>query len=177
MKRIMVDLETFGNATNSPIVQIGAVEFDLDGNILTKLKILVDGEDAVRNGAVLGASAVYWWLQQSEGARNSVCAEGKEPELGALNALNEFMADANEIWSHATFDFVIIMEALRRRGIKPKFGYRAAMDIRTLVTLGPKCTNTQKREGVHHDALDDAIYQVGYCAPMIKAISDRVGVI
>ena len=62
------------------------------------------------------------------------------------------------------------MEALRRLDLKPSFSYRAARDIRTLQSLVPK-TEKLKREGIHHDALDDCIYQIQYCDLALKQLN------
>ena len=42
MENITFDLETLGNSANAPIVQIGAVKFDGDGNILDKFLRTID---------------------------------------------------------------------------------------------------------------------------------------
>jgi hypothetical protein len=176
LKRVMIDFETFGNGKHACIVQIGACYFDptsLNGQgsvFADGLKIQVDAEDAMRNGAEMDASTVYWWLQQSPEAQRSVTATPRVGEYAALQQLNEYLTPADEIWSHATFDFVILMEALKRRGIKPGFSYRAARDIRTLTALPPVIENAVQREGTHHDALDDAVFQARYVMAKLRVL-------
>jgi hypothetical protein len=170
MIRAMVDLETLGTGVNACIIQIGACHFAIDGSVARTFKTGVDAEDCVANGAVIDAATVYWWLMQSDKARASIRETAVRTELDALNALNDFLSEADEIWSHATFDFVIICEALKRRKIKPKFNYKAARDIRTLMSFSPLIKTTSVREGTHHDALDDAVYQAKYCAEVLTAL-------
>ncbi len=173
MKRVMVDLETFGSNNDACIVQIGACEFTVDSEIGPRLRIAVDAADSVKNGAIMDAETIYWWLGQSEDARKSVrSGSPRLSEETALHQLNGFLRDADEVWSHATFDFVIIMGALRRHGIKPLFSHRAARDIRTLNALATVVPGGYKelRQGVHHDALDDAIYQAQYVGKMLKSL-------
>jgi len=163
----MIDFETLGNGKQACVVQAGACYF-ADGGIGQCLKLQVDAEDAIRNGAEMDASTVYWWLSQSPEAIKSILASPKLGEREAFNQLNAFLAGADEIWSHATFDFVILMEGLKRLNIKPLFGYRASRDIRTLNALCPSFDKASiKREGTHHDGLDDAIYQARYVMAML----------
>lgn len=158
VKRFMVDLETFGRGENACVVQIGACDFNCDN----RFSVNILAADACKNGAKIDGDTVIWWLGQSAEARQALLAAPFSYERDAFNSLNDYLAGADEIWSHATFDFVIIMGALHRLGIKPKFHYRAARDIRTLTALaGP--IEREPRSGVHHNALDDAIFQVSYC--------------
>lgn len=173
MKDVMIDLETFGNGKDACVVQIGACYFDrVTGEIGKKFKVNIDAESAVRSGAVIDASTVYWWLSQDQKAIQSVIADPKVSIELAFKSLNVFLENAETIWSHATFDFVIIMETFKRLEIKPSFSFRSARDIRTLTDLAEmKKENFPRDTGVHHDALDDAIYQVKYCVPCLNAIS------
>lgn len=170
MNRAMIDFETLGAGTNACIVQVGACYFDENG-INSTLKINFDAEDCQRNGAVIDANTVFWWLNQESEARKSIIKEPCALEFHALLKLNSFLKPADEIWSHATFDFVIITEALKRRNIKPDFSFRVARDIRTLTALCPNFDrNSVQREGTHHDALDDAIYQAKYVTAMLSML-------
>lgn len=157
-RRYMIDFETFGTSPNACVVQIGAASFDKT----KQLKININPQDAQRNGARIDADTVMWWLKQSDAARNSLSTPPGIEEFLAWQQLNDFLKDAQEIWSHATFDFVILAEALKRLGIKPSFSYRCARDIRTLQALHPPQVKVE-RKGVHHDALDDCLHQIDYC--------------
>lgn len=164
MKDCMIDLETLGNGENKCVCQIGACFFDRKtGAIGDIFKANIDARDAVREGFVLDADTVYWWLAQSEEARKSITEEPLMPIRDAFNLLNSFLSPAKFIWSHATFDFVTIMETYKKLGIKPSFGYKAGMDIRTLINLTDITMTDTPREGVHHDGLADALHQVKYC--------------
>lgn len=90
--------------------------------------------------------------------------------VDAMTQLNTFLSKAKRIWSHATFDFVVLMDTLQQLNIKPNMSYKSAMDIRTLVDLSGITMSDIPREGVHHDALDDCKHQVKYCVAAINAI-------
>jgi hypothetical protein len=174
MKAVMLDLETFGNGKNACIVQIGACYFNKKtGEIGEMFKMNVNAASSVDEGSKMDADTVYWWLKQSKEAIESITADPKLPLYQAMTALNLFLADADEIWSHATFDYVIIMETLKMLGMKPRFPYRAARDIRTLTALAKTKVSSVAREGVHHDALADCLHQVKYCVECFKILEKK----
>jgi len=173
MKDVMLDLETFGTGPDAVIVQIGACFFDrATGEIGETFKVNVTPKSAIESGAIMDADTVCWWMNQSEAARKSILAEPQLDIETAMIQLNQFLSPAKAIWSHATFDFVIVTQTLRRLKIKPKFRYQAARDIRTLNDLGKTAlTNTPSiRDGVHHDALEDCKFQVKYCVVALNSL-------
>jgi exodeoxyribonuclease VIII len=171
MKSVMLDFETFGTSPDAVVVQVGACYFDkYTGKLGLAFKRNIDAESAIRSGAIMDASTVYWWLERDPKARNSILAEPREDILQVFSDLNVFLKDAKEIWSHATFDFVILTSTLKRLRLKPLFHYTAAKDIRTLTNLCGRIASKEVRDGVHHDALDDCKYQVKYCVEALKII-------
>ncbi len=170
----MIDIETFGNGNRACIVQIGACYFDLEsGEIGETFKLNIDARTSVKAGGEIDADTVYWWLSQSREAIDSVIATPQIDIYSAFKDLNVFLGNAKEIWSHATFDFVIISDMYRKLGIKPSFRYTAARDIHTLMSLSGLKVTTTKREGVHHDGLADAIFQVAYCVEAYKHLKGQ----
>jgi len=160
---LMLDLETFGTNINAVIVQIGACYFDrYTGEIGETFLENIDAETSVKEGFEMDASTVYWWMSQNKDAIESVIKEPRNPVKKVIKAFNNFASRAVSIWSHATFDFVILMNHFRTLDIKPKFHYRTARDLRTLVDLADIKYKNQAREGIHHNALDDCIFQVEY---------------
>lgn len=169
MKDVMLDIEAFGKCENKLIVQIGACYFDrATGEIGRTFKMNIDPIDAERKGFKIDADTVLWWMQQSDAARASVVADPKLPIIEVFNALNEFLKDAGQIWSHSTYDFVSITQTYSVLGIKPLFGFRTARDIRTLMDMFKVTVDKVSREGVHHDALADCFHQVKYCMEAFK---------
>lgn len=162
MNRIMIDFETFGNGKNACVVQIGACSFDLK----QQLKLNIDARSC---GGQMDPDTVYWWLMQSPAAIASITSAPLIEEPIAFHRLNNFLADADEIWSHATFDFVILQESLKRLGIRPSYKYGRARDIRTLNALS-RAEGLTERKGVHHDAMDDCIFQIEYCKAALKSL-------
>ena len=173
MKDVMLDLETWGNRHNSVVVQIGACYFNrYTGEIGSTYEVHVDAEDEMASGFDVDASTLYWWMSQSKEAQKMAHGLMHERKSchSAWHYFNEFLNKAKYIWSHATFDFVIMTNHFHVLGIKPKVLFRGARDIRTLVDLSG--VKFGKRTGTHHNALDDCKHQVKYCT---KAISNNIG--
>jgi hypothetical protein len=178
MKDVMLDFETFGNGENKCLSQVGAVYFDSSTGLLGEEFFMnIDAESHVKRGGIIDASTVYWWLAQSDEARKSILADPRIDVVEAMTALNDFLAPAARIWSHATFDFVTLTETLRKLGIKPKFSYRAGLDLRTLSYLAGITVDKTAREGVHHNGLDDAKHQVKYAVEALKSIKTNKAVV
>jgi hypothetical protein len=163
MKDIMVDIESLGNGKNGLICQIGACYFDrYTGEIGDTFKININPVDAEKYGRELDASTVMWWLSQGDAARGSI-TDGKNVGLmSGIQEFCEFISNSKAIWSHATYDFVMLNETCRALSIK-QMPFRKARDIRTLVDLARVNTKSIPRIGTHHDALEDALHQVKYC--------------
>lgn len=174
MTDVMVDIESFGNGKNACIVQVGAIYFDRQtGELGESYAANIDARTAVSSGAELDADTVYWWLSQGADAIKSITAQPLQDIRVVMNQLNGFLCDAKAIWSHATFDFVVLTETYRRLEIKPRFHYRACRDIRTLVDMAGVSTKSFVREGIHHSALDDCKYQITYCVEALKRLSGK----
>lgn len=160
MKDLMLDLETFGTSKNACIVQLGACYFDRrTGQIGQELKMNID---AASNGDI-DAATVYWWLGQGGAAIKGIVASPRLSIGEALHRFNLFAAASERIWSHSTFDFPILSEAYKSRGVVPAFTYWGARDIRTLLDLAGVNPKAYVNTGTPHDALDDAKIQVKYC--------------
>lgn len=178
MKDVMLDFETLGNGKDKCLRQVGAVYFDnITGELGQELKLTIDAATHEKIGGKLDASTVYWWLSQSDEARASILDPNKVDILVALSELNIFLSSATRIWSHATFDFVTLMDCLKQAAIKPSFSYKAGMDLRTLVYLAGTSVSDFLREGVHHDGLADAKHQVKYCVAAFNAVKTNSKVI
>ena len=170
MNDVMLDFETLGTGENKCVCQVAAIYFNNStGELGKSFKMNVDAQSHTKYGAKIDANTVYWWLKQSDQARSSILNDLQDVH-SVFTELNEFLSEAKRIWSHSTFDFVTLVETMRQLGIKPKFTYKAGLDIRTLVYLAGTRTDSVAREGVHHDALDDCKHQIKYCVLALKEI-------
>jgi hypothetical protein len=168
---LMLDLETFGVGPNSIIVQLGACYFNREtGEIGKTFCQNIDANTAEHAGLTLDSETIYWWLAQAKEAQLSILSEPRLPIAEVLQDFTDFAIDAQHVWSHATFDFVILVNTYKKVGLAFPFNHRMAKDIRTLLDLANIDTKQYKREGIHHTALDDCKHQVKYCCDCFKTL-------
>lgn len=169
MKNVMVDLETFGNGSNSVIVAIGAAMFDETG-VGGKFYTLVDPQSCVDVGMQMDASTILWWLKQSDPARNALtCAPGPKLEHALLSLISWWPHGATLWGNGATFDNVILANAYSAVKVQRPWKYTADRCYRTMKALFPTITPPSDI-GVAHNALDDAVYQATHMVEILKAV-------
>lgn len=175
MINITFDLETLGNTSEAPIVQIGAVKFNNDGVILDKFLRTITSNSLENYNFKINYETLYWWFQQKDEAIKSVFGESikKTPLKQALYEFMQWLEKPSKYiyWSHATFDPPILNNNFIKVGIKNPIPFRLHRDIRTLNHF----TNIDKieRNGIHHNALDDCIFQAEYIYKMIKQLKNN----
>lgn len=173
MRRVMVDLETLGHTPSALVVQIGACDFDLpDGRIIDTFSHNCSVQSGMDAGFEITASTLLWWLGQDDDARTLVFKQRTISIMDAMTELNRYLRGADEVWCHATFDAPIITHHTHVLGIELSVPYYRFRDIRTLEALsGVGVSDRPEREGTHHTALDDCIYQVA----LVKTCFDKLG--
>ena len=179
---LMIDIETLGKLPGCPVMSIGATFFKPETGAIGDTfyrQIGLASEEA--NGAKICGDTVLWWMQQSEQARNSLCATGTAVN-DALVELNDFCArkcdpDYLQVWANSpSFDLAILANAYARAGLTQFWKFYNERDVRTLVELGRQIDVNPKRdmpfEGEPHYALDDAIHQAKYVSVIWQALLD-----
>ena len=179
MFEIMLDLETMGTGPNAAIVAIGAAAFcPHERRVLgNSFYMPVSLASSVRDGGVMDAGTVQWWLQQGPEAR---ALFGKESGATQINvALIEFsMWAANvagtdpkkvKVWGNgADFDNVILASAYKRALLDQPWGTFNNRCYRTIKSLYPEVK--MERSGTYHHARDDAISQAEHLCRILGAM-------
>ena len=97
MKDVMIDIETLGNGPMAVMIQFGAVYFDRHtGETGKQVFFNVDADSCVELGFEMDSSTVFWWLQQSPEARQSITTQ-KTNRLdihNAMHVINDFLKEA-----------------------------------------------------------------------------------
>lgn len=158
-RHVMVDLETLGVGYRALIVSIGAVEF-VPGSPETgrEFYAVIDTENAQREGMRIDASAVMWWLEQSDEARAAL-QKDPHPLTHVLVDLATWLPKGVRVWGNGSnFDNRILREAYDLIQMRCPWHYRDDRDMRTYMDGRERHAVT--RGGTHHNALDDAIFQV-----------------
>jgi len=162
---LMIDLETLGTRVNAPIVAVGACFFDINtGKIGKTFDAAMDLAEALRYGRADG-DTIKWWLGQSDEARQKV-ARGRSDPQKVYAAFMDFVragGDGIRPWGNgASFDISMLEYSLGRVIEKaPPWKFWDIRDCRTIKHLADAkgLRFNGERKGVHHSALDDAVFQ------------------
>lgn len=185
MTKVMLDLETMGVKPGYVVVSIGAVVFDETGPLEPdegqepefhcRLDVAVQHAVGLRTDP----STAVWWLDQSNEARNALLEMPVLPVQPVLGAFADWLEEHAgepeegketlevEVWGNgANFDAPMLRELYDAMGVKCPWAWYNERCYRTeRKTLQRICrrlgVNVKEplRDGVHHDALDDAHYQ------------------
>jgi hypothetical protein len=184
-KYLTFDLETLGNTAQAPIVQIAALGFD--GKVIEPSKVFnvrVELKSLQHFPFEVDYETVGWWLSQDKGAIDDVFNAQAHKRLHIIGALKEFRhfwkenCDAStQVYSHATFDPPILDHAYRVVDkTRSPIPFRSHKDIRTLTSLYLELVGKPlpeiTREGNHHDAASDCIYQARYITEMLMELEN-----
>lgn len=181
---IMMDIETTGVRPGCRVLSIGLVEFDEKGTIDSLLvHPKLSDQVGVDDGNTMG-----WWDTQSAEAKsvfadNHILGESVEYVYKRIKTFIDDLVDARKslsqgldkvdvcIWGNgATFDNSIVQHMFYAKGLPipwNTFGdrcYRTAINMLSRPSL--------QRQGVHHNALDDAMYQANCLIKAIKNASE-----
>jgi len=175
---VMLDLETMGRKSNAVIVSLGAVEFNLDtGEIGREFYEVIDIQSCLDLGLKVEGSTIYFWLQQSQQARDAICHEPKHLSQVLLD-FTVWMEDCVEkinIWGNAArFDIGKLEDAYVACGLHNNPWYfRSERDVRTLAAFAPDIKANEPVFGVEHNPIDDCKYQISYCHKTWKKLNGK----
>ena len=171
----MMDIETLGIVPGSVIIQIGAVDFDID-NIGEGFKINITRSSCEQYNMKTDPSTVRWWKKQSPAAIASVSAEPRVHISDALEQFNEWFRSVGgqNVWGNgATFDNVLMDIAYRVTRVERPWHFTGDRDLRTLVAVAGMMGIEEPRvnQGVAHDGLDDAISQALWAQNILRRMT------
>lgn len=152
--QVMIDLETLSKKKTALIISIGAVKFNAH-EIIDTFYVNITPASARAIGLSIDRDTIDWWKQQSPEAIEAL----KVDQQDILVALKSFSAwfgpKSLPTWGNGvSFDNVILENAYFAAGLTPPWRYHHERCFRTVSNL----FNIQvpKRDGVLHNALDDA---------------------
>jgi hypothetical protein len=175
MHHVMIDIETLGTEPDAAILSIGACKFDPAGDdIVDKFYIAATIESCLQYKMSVGGSTIEWWFHPDrDEARRSL---QRGPQADVATALEGFHMwfgpESLPVWGNgACFDNVIVRQAYTRVGIEPPWRFNHDRCYRTLKSLFPDI-QADTLDGVHHNALDDAIYQTRHLQKIWRQRAD-----
>lgn len=178
---IMMDIETTGVRPGCRVLSIGLVEFNEKGTIDSLLvHPKLSDQVGVDDGKTMG-----WWDTQSAEAKsvfadNHILGESVEYVYKRIKTFIDDLVDARKslsqglervdvcIWGNgATFDNSIVQHMFYAKGLPIPWNTFGDRCYRTVINMLGR--PSLQRSGVHHNALDDAMYQAN-C--LIRAINN-----
>lgn len=181
---IMMDIETTGIRPGCRILSIGLVEFDEKGTIDSLLvHPKLSDQVGVDDGNTMG-----WWDTQSAEAKsvfagNHILGESVENTYKMIKTFIDDLVDARKslsqgldkvdvlIWGNgATFDNSIVQHMFYAKGLPIPWNTFSDRCYRTAINMLGR--PSLQRQGVHHNALDDAMYQANCLIKAIKNASE-----
>lgn len=156
----MGDLETLGTRPRSVILSIGAVKFDPDsGETHSDFYLVINKQSCLDVGMEVDPDTEKWWKDQSPEAQQ-VLVEAESSVVSIKEALQRFgdWLDPNTtLWGNGSdFDNAMLQEAFKLCGLKQPWAFWNNRCYRTMKNM---VKVHHKRQGTHHNALDDARHQ------------------
>ena len=188
MNDVMVDLETMDNLPSAGIVSIGAVQCNLTtGEVGSTYYRVVDLAGQQEKGLTISTSTMYWWMGQSDGARQALLVPGKITLEAMCTSFSKWLTSFEHngspisperlrLWGNgASFDNAILRHAFAKCGQEFPIPFWQDRDMRTIVGFYPPqlaavWKRNNLRKGHAHNAMDDAKYQVEYCANILQEL-------
>lgn len=169
---IMGDIETLGTGRHALVLSIGACKFNAT-EIVDKFHVAIDPVNAQALGLNIEAGTVMWWLDPERApAREQLLKHERHDLVTALHGFASWIGDADAtLWGNgATFDNIVLRDAYAAAGLDYPIRFWNDACYRTIKNRRPDIKLV--REGVHHDALDDAVSQ----AKHLQAICAGLGI-
>lgn len=176
---LMVDLETLGTSPDSVVLSAGAVFFNKKDGIVLEAYSPFNLDCQLESGRKIDANTLSWWLKQDDKAKKVFTEVEKAQRYYFLyqfidDAINDCIADKPfmlknlKVWGMgANFDVVIMEDDYRRHGEDIPWAFWNVNCFRMFNKL-TKCRDKRAREGVFHNALDDARYQARCVLDVIR---------
>lgn len=163
----MIDLETMGGPPRGALVGLGAVLFDTQSEAIGPVFYRpVHLATSVGVGMEIHPETVLFWLRQGDEARNAIMFNLVDIRV-ALQDFSDWLAthsnhkDVRVYGNGASFDLTILSEAYKLSGIERPWSWSMERCFRTLRNHYPQVEyDVTQKEGVAHNAVDDAMFQV-----------------
>lgn len=181
MRDVMVDLETLGTIPGFAILSIGAVAFDAEGlygpdEEPQGFYAVVHRPTCVEAFLTICPETEKWWARQGEKAQEvleiSLDPHGSLPLATALERFNIFLDKHGgrqycRVWGNGSdFDNAGLACAYDAAKVRPGWSFWNNRCYRTFKNLAPQVT--LEREGVYHNAFDDAVTQARHLVRILK---------
>ena len=167
---LMIDIETLGTKSNSVILSIAAVNFDLEtGNTGKTFYEKINIQTCLDCGLEICSETLNWWITKTP---QNVCKDAFEGKVSLAKVLVDLWCfvknlrqDEIELWGNsARFDLGLIENAFDKCCMLIPWKYYNERDVRTLVSFAPHIKKETPFIGTKHNPVDDCLHQIKYCS-------------
>jgi hypothetical protein len=179
MNHIMIDLETLGTVPGCAILSIGAVAFNFHSKELgPEFYIVVNQKSCEQYGLKIDRGTLAWWSRQSPEAQvvlkqSRTGGETLPDALGALTTYLKQFGSNVRVWGNgAAFDNAILSCCYASINSRLPWKFTNDRCYRTLKAMMPHIG--VERQGVYHNALDDAKTQAVHAMVIMRLTTDAL---
>lgn len=186
----MTDIETLGTKSDSTIIQISAMAFDIEtGETSFIFNQVADIEKNEEPLNVTGGT-IKWWLNTNKELFASLVNSGTSSSEEVLKNFHEWLWDLTVqgadlyLWGNGIlFDNKMIQQQFENLGLSYPIYYRNDRDVRTIVELASHKLGIPEKELkrqfddeklTHHNAFDDVKYQIRLVVGCYKTLIGEV---
>lgn len=173
---VMTDIETLGTNSDSTIIQVSAIAFDIEtGEYLSTFNQIADIELNEQPIKVTG-STIKWWLKTNKDLFETLITNGINSSEEVLRSFHRWLCNLKNgnvdlyLWGNGIlFDNKMIQYQFENLGLYYPIYYKNDRDVRTIVELASKKLGISEKELkekftyenlVHHNAFDDVKFQI-----------------
>jgi hypothetical protein len=158
----MLDLETWGTRPGSALRSVGACVFDPYSDYIGGMFYRnITDESCVHHALLFDENTIKWWKQQDHAAQRALLVN-QRPLGDVMDDFHDWFRYVSGVfvWGHgASFDEPLWTEAARRLDKKVPWKFWDTRCTRTIFDVAGVNIKNLRRPGVHHNALDDALFQ------------------
>jgi len=167
---VAIDLETLDLRPRAAVVSVGLAAFTVQGGIVGTAYVILDTKSQILVGRSVSDDTVAWWGRQAPEVRAVLDDPSRmSPEIALQHITSFFERFQNNtymvegVWGFgADFDNATLIDLFADYRVPLPWDYRANRCGRTLVAVEGTTKPASKKGSVHHNALDDAIWQAEY---------------
>jgi len=168
MIQVMLDLETMSVRSNASIASIGAVKFEVGTGIIDKFYRTIDLRTCKAVGLHIDPETVEWWNKQSKEARQALLKDNVSLNQALDDFTEWFGRSSLPTWGNgAGFDNVIMENAFAACNMKRPWRPWEDRCYRTIKNIIQ--VPADERQGVYHNALDDALHQTRHLLKILES--------
>lgn len=173
---VMTDIETLGTESDSTIIQISAIAFNIETREhLNEFNMIAD--ISLNKKMSVTGSTIKWWLNTNAELLKDLLNKGQCSTEDMLQSFHSWLTllkkhedDEVCLWGNGIlFDNKMIEHQLKAIGLDYPIHYKNDRDVRTIVDLAAQKNEITEKELkarfqdpslTEHDAFDDVKYQI-----------------